>query len=137
MTKINPYHIVKQASLFNEDGYLNTGGLASMHYTDTVAPLVGMLLGGGIGAYRGTSAGDKILKGLTGAGVGGLVGMGVNHVLDRTYNSRLMKDLNNVYHNLSDENSRLSRLTQELLSNWSRGDSPREADKYYKEVYPE
>ena len=69
METINPYYIVKTAENFYAD--------------EAVAPIIGALLGGGIGAYTGKGWKSKLLRGLAGAGIGGSIGMGANWIRNR------------------------------------------------------
>ena len=69
METMNPYYIVKTAEDFYSD--------------EAVAPIIGALIGGGIGAYTGKGWKSKLLRGLAGAGIGGGIGMGANWIRNR------------------------------------------------------
>lgn len=112
MSKINPYRIVKSASIFDDAGYIPNDKVLA-HKTDLIAPIIGLLLGGGYGAYTGKGVSNKILRALAGAGIGGLAGMGVNHILDRTVNSQAMQDIKKQFEGLRASNSSLSKQLED------------------------
>lgn len=110
MNKINPYYIVKTAEDFYKD--------------EAIAPIIGAILGGGIGAYTGKGWKSKLLRGLAGAGIGGGIGMGANWVRNRLgygqaadVQRNKQEGLNKGLENAKDEYKKQTKGIAEIYNN--------------------